>query len=57
MSKLRDKMLRGEKPTGSVDDLAEFLIEEIRAMSPEQKAQLRKEWYEESTGKKYEEGG
>ena len=57
MSKLRDKMLRGEKPTGSVDDLAEFLIEEIRAMSPEQKAQLRKECYEESTGKKYEEGG
>jgi hypothetical protein len=42
MSKLRDKMLRGEKPTGSVEDLAEWLI-------------LRKEWYEQATGKKYEE--
>lgn len=43
MSKIRDKILRGEKPVGTLHDLAEWLCESIESWSEEEKRILRDE--------------
>lgn len=43
MSKIRDKIMKGEPATGTVEDLGEWLLESIRTWTPEQKAEARKD--------------
>lgn len=43
MSKIREKILRDERPTGTIEDLAEWLVESFLTLSPSEQAQVRKE--------------
>jgi hypothetical protein len=47
MSKIRDKILRGEPATGSVDDLGEWLLESIESWTPAEREQARSQLRDE----------
>jgi hypothetical protein len=43
MSKIRDRILRGEPATGTVEELGEWLVESIQAWTDEERAEIRRE--------------
>ena len=43
MSKLGDKIARGEPLVGTIQEMFEYLIEWAKTLSPEEKAKLRAE--------------
>jgi hypothetical protein len=43
MSKIRDRILRGEPATGTVEELGEWLVESIEAWTDEERAEMRRE--------------
>ena len=53
MSRIRDRILRGEPATGTIDDLAEWFVESFLALAPIEQAQVRKDIYEQLTGKPF----
>lgn len=42
MSKIRDRILRGEPPTGTAKELVEWLAESVKTWTPQEKARARK---------------
>jgi hypothetical protein len=43
MSKIRDRILRGEGAHGTVAELGDWLVESIRQLKPQQKVEIRKQ--------------